>query len=309
MDIQYTLTGTTLNIVTPPITSGHSVRVYFTAKHTADSLSAEQQQAVSLLAAAILFEHLASLNLSDHALYNQYTTRAEDLRHQYDVLTGHGDQVQGEVARDIINIFRYLVDDYRADWFNDDSGLLWSNAECIHFLDQALQQFTSRLPIPDEITLYLQQDVSSYNIPPETIEIKRCRIDNVMLKKTFLSAVSVGEWTQTGHPIRYGMDNVPGKVLFFPVPDQQYTVNAHITRRAKPVTSIFSKCEINRAEANVLIYYMAHLAYLKQDAETADLQRSQAMLAVFDTKVGRPVNLTEERDDTFYREALTMRVE
>lgn len=307
MDIQYTLTGTTLNIITPPITSGHSVRVYFTAKHTPDSLTASEKQAVSLLAASILFDQLASLNLADHALYAEYITRAEDLRNQYSVLTsGYGEQVQGEVARDIINVFRYLVDDYRTDWFNDDSGLLWSNAECVHFLDQALQQFTSRIPIHEEITLYLQQNTKSYNIPTELIEIKRCFVQNATLKKT--TALSMPP-ANRGFPSRYALDTAPGKVVFYPTPDNSYTATLQITRSAKPVTHVMSICEINRNDANVLIYYMAHLAYLKQDAETADLQRSQAMLAVFDSRVGRPTNLAQHRDETLYRETLTMRVE
>lgn len=306
--MDYELTDTHILLPNQEVPDGDLLRVTFSIQQSDQSLTATQKQHVALLAAAELFERLSGLNITDNTLYQAYGHRANALRDQYITAQGgYASHAEGTYANGIIEQFRYLVDDFKPQWQDDDTGLLWKNQECVHYLDSALIEYTTRKPIYDEFRFDVVEGVDTYSVPKELTKVQRCVINNIPARQKLGIELPLNSFS--GQPVLFALDVLPNNIRIYPTPDNTYPCHLFIERRARPISSIYSRCDIDREAARHLIYWMAYLAYTKQDAETADLQRAQVMRQHFDAAVGLSISDRAQHEKTIYHNTLTMRVE
>lgn len=221
--------------------------------------------------------------------------------------------------KNLVLLFRQEVDDLPVDatpvvdWQNDDSGLLWSNAEIVSYANQAITEFTRRKPIRDdstasicEIALPISTTTVAYS--SKILSIRRVRYtedlsgDSLTLdKETVLRLDQVSDvWeTDTGRPAKYLENSNERTVQIDRIPTVAGTLDLIVDRM--PLTNLRwthrhnDTPEIAEEHHMDLIYFMIHRAYMKRDSETFNQDASREYLGSFNSRVGAKPSAHLER--------------
>lgn len=196
---------------------------------------------------------------------------------------------------------------------NDSSEpYLWSDAEIFGYIDAAQREFTRRTHgILDSSSpmcvIDVQADEPLVNYDPRILRIKQARLKNDPAQPTrsqWLTLINP-EDLELGVPHAYkdygwhygssfdfdrkgaskyllvGSDE--NQARLFDIPTDGGTLYLTVERMPlNPIKDCNSKFEIASHHIRYLAHFVRHLAYLKQDAETFDRQRSQDGQNLFD---------------------------
>lgn len=203
---------------------------------------------------------------------------------------------------DLIAVLRSELDDPVITDYPADQ--LWSDQDLGRYLREAEREFCYKTEIlrdgdtPKVTRIQLQPRVPSYPLDPSVISIIEATIPNYrripLIKRDFKWIQSTFlDWRRrTGVPDYICTDYKPEQVMFFPIPhsvDLVYgaaTVELFVTR-----TSIleFNLVDLDDAEFEIpvryherLLNWAKHKAYLKQDTETYDLEKSDKFKATWE---------------------------
>jgi hypothetical protein len=176
---------------------------------------------------------------------------------------------------------------------NVDTYALWKDSELIEYINFAQQEFsrlTLCLPDYDNFVISIQTGLRSYDFDEKIIDIFGAWLNtsNQRLKvKTFndiergwvLNADTVkmmGGWEQeAGTPAFIIPDMEFGKIVLWPIPILDETVNLYVYKEADEVDAITDNLEIDAQYRMGLNFKIMSLAYGKHDVdETEDMQRS-----------------------------------
>jgi hypothetical protein len=181
----------------------------------------------------------------------------------------------------------------------DDSGCLWGNAELTRLLNEAETEFCRRVPICDATTFRVQTvpGTAVYELDPVILAVERVysATQQRALRKTFHEANDQcpAFFTAT----RYQESLHDHHLMILGTPTTVETLQ--LTVRRLPLEPLLwadrktQEPEILAPWHYALIDYAAHLAWLKNDADTLSLERSVAALQVFDRLVGQPRSAQE----------------
>ena len=212
--------------------------------------------------------------------------------------------------KELVTAFRQEADDLPADgttntnWENDDTGLLWSNAEIVGYANQAEIELARRKPIRDDntsaiTTLTVSSGTTRVPYSSKILSIRRVRYtedasgDSLTLTKVThqqLDAESDDWATDTGRPECYYENGDERTIVLDRIPDVDGTLALIVDRL--PETSMrwayrhTDTPQVAHEHHQDLVYYMLHRAYLKRDSETYNEESSRQYLGMFTSRVG-----------------------
>jgi hypothetical protein len=215
---------------------------------------------------------------------------------------------------ELVTLARQDLDDLPGDtvtdvnWKNDDTGLLWKNAELVRYANHAQLEFCMRQPILDQDTtaaitqIAVSASTGVYAYSPKILSIRRLKfVDSnddewPLLKRTT-------QWMDRNRP-DWDLETSPeeGQVEIYVEDTDNRTLSLvrvpelagtlHMTVDRMPANDLLWRrrhtdtLEIDRHHHLDLLDFMKHLAYLKRDAETEDKQLASEHLEMFNAKVG-----------------------
>ena len=171
----------------------------------------------------------------------------------------------------------------------DSTQLRWGNDELVRNINEAIKQIYRRThPVKDLITIDVDGTTDQYNLPYSTLKILGVRRQT----GRELAEVSMEElWslkqmdTQVGDPSRYCPNDVGNVIRIFPTPVNPETLSIIIYRLPLVDLSWTSQSSVPelRDEFHIpMLFYAAHLCYMKDEANTLDPNRSKTYLDMFD---------------------------
>lgn len=174
----------------------------------------------------------------------------------------------------------------------DDSGNLWKNDELTRLINDARIEFTRRNPIVDSenFTLMLRPGVPTYELELPVLAVQRVYSAQQQrpLTKTFFEEA---DQQSSSPPARYYIENLQThRLTILGTPVEADTLTLTVERLVlDPLTWARRKTddeEIDAQWAGALVEYVAHLCYLKRDADTFSVDLSALALQAFDRMVG-----------------------
>ena len=171
----------------------------------------------------------------------------------------------------------------------DSMQLRWTNEELTIFVNEAINQVYRRAnPIKDLTTLDISATENTYLLPSyifKVLKVKRADGTEV-IEKTVNDLWERQEFdTITGSPRFFIPDVVTNKVRIYPTPTIDETLSLLIYRFPVSTLSWDSRDDSPelRSEFQIpLLSYAAHMAYLKDEANTYDPTRAATFLSYFD---------------------------
>lgn len=171
----------------------------------------------------------------------------------------------------------------------DSIQLRWTNEELVANINEAIRQVYRRTnPIKDIYSIPVVINQNTYNLPKYILSIENVKrstghpvqpqsIDDLW-ELTDLN-------TRVGDVLYYVPDMLQNTIRFYPTPNAIDTISLLIYRL--PITELswddFDKIPELRAEFHIpLLFYAAHLCYLKDEANTIDPNRASSFLSMFD---------------------------
>lgn len=181
------------------------------------------------------------------------------------------------------------------DWtgYSDDTfdsiQLRWKNEELVSNINEAITQVYRRTnPIKDVITLPIIVDKYTYTLPSyiQSIEhVKRATGEQLRVRELSELWHLQDLYTRKGPPIYYIPDVTQDTLQLYPTPLTAETLQMIIYRYAK-LKLDWSDNDLSpelKEEYNIpMLFYAAHLCYLKDEANTLDPQRSAMFGGMFD---------------------------
>lgn len=230
--------------------------------------------------------------------------------------------------RELVTLFRSEVDDLSgtvADpcaWENDDTGLLWSNADAVRYANQAVDEFCRRVPIVDHLSdtdglspasdlclIPIVADQADYTLHPKILHVRRIVVvgERNPLTKATIRKMDKDEpnWenaTAQDPPTHYIEDFEERTIRVWPTPTATATGNLRLTVARMPLKDMqwaLRQTEIPEIEEKYhrdLIDYMQYRAYRKRDAETYKPEISISFLENFTANVGTRPSARIERE-------------
>ncbi len=204
---------------------------------------------------------------------------------------------------------------YYAYWQYDDTSCLWKNKELVGYLKAALLEVAGRAPwtaegtIGDHLGVPTRLTVKALN-PEITLHISTLAIEQVRLvssgliltKATSSQLEKIGgdEWaTLTGVPTHY-VEPIRGLIRLYPIPSSADEVRLVVRRRtldefewtdvATEEAPYLELSDIPEDLREALVVGVCKLAYLKNDADTINIQLSQEYERQFTAMVGPVVS-------------------
>jgi len=218
----------------------------------------------------------------------------------------------------LVTLARQDLDDLPGDtvtdvnWKNDDTGLLWKNAELVRYANAAQDEFCFRQPITDAnlaaglaIThISIPANQQRYQFSERILSITEAKfVENATGDEHHLEKRTHAwmdrlhpEWDlessagTKGDPKFYVEDFDLRSFNLYPIPEVAGVV--HLSVQRLPVKAMkwasrhLDELEIEARHHYDLLDYMQHLAYLKRDSETEDKKLSADALSRFNAKVG-----------------------
>lgn len=203
----------------------------------------------------------------------------------------------GEILnlRDLVRLARVRLDDlpgnaYGALWENEDSGLLWSNAELVSYAQAADIEVARRRPILDDsdtsICRITVTAVSGAVWPysAKILWINQIRIDGegIPLVKRTVAELNLDRpgWVErsSGQPMVYVESSQDRTLRLVPPPAADLVLLLDVARLPNvPLRwdhRLIDAPETPVEERMDLLAWIEHLAYLKRDSETYNRKRS-----------------------------------
>lgn len=202
-------------------------------------------------------------------------------------------------AGEIEDLFRSEVDDVVEPF-------LWSPEEALEYLNDAQNEAARRIRafIDSSTTAICQLTVPTTGIAaldPRVLFVRKVRI----VGRTPMRRMSMQDmegcypmWEDAAastYPEAFIPDWQTGKLRFHPPPSSQLTAQLTVVR--DPLVEMTNRDdtpELATRYHRSLRYWMAHRAYLKPDAETYDVKRSEQMLSLFEREFGQKSSAIDE---------------
>lgn len=191
---------------------------------------------------------------------------------------------------DFIDGFRSTVGDNEVPYF-------WSAEDIVRYLNEAVQEACERAKLiedrrtPTVCSLTLQAGVSTYDLHPSVLEIKRLTLNGQKLDETSVEELDEdcpGWELLSGKPTLFIFEQASGiqppRLRFVRSPVSAGAVALTVFRGAlKPLSADLdtAKPEIHERLHERLMDWVLHRAYLKQDADTFDPGKAAQSLALF----------------------------
>jgi hypothetical protein len=179
-------------------------------------------------------------------------------------------------------------DTYSEDSF-DSIQLRWTNEELVDNINEAITQVYRRtLPITDTYTLSLVAGTNLYELPPYILQVEGFKkSDGNTLRKGTIDEIyhlSYSE-TESDIPFLFVTDYMSKNIRVYPTPLENEECTLLIYRL--PTTSLDWRYPSREPELHAhfqipMLFYAAHLCYLKDSADTLDPRRASTFLASFD---------------------------
>lgn len=200
-----------------------------------------------------------------------------------------------------------ILDDeggYGVDWTTSTSEplLRWSNTQIVRYLNEAEKEIARRAKIlkeaenPSITRIAVKADKASYNYSDKIIQPLHAKLvtsERVLQIISIKEVLDQGDWdTRTGLPSCIIYDWNSNKLRFNVIPTEDDTLRLIVYRY--PINSLSWDSttadkitpEIPERHHYYMIYYAAYLAYLKDEANTADLDRAEYFLNKFEEEYG-----------------------
>ena len=210
----------------------------------------------------------------------------------------------------LATLFRQRVDDLPGDivdktvpWANDDSGLLWTNAEICQYADEAQKELFLRRHKKDDTTAEITQiavviGTSAYAFDKRILAIERVKFidsasDEFVLDKTTHGTLDFQRtnWQKDENGVvdEYIEDFENRSITLYRTPQLAGTL--HLTVRRMPLLALSWSLRHKLLEADDenqydLLDWMMFRAYMKRDAETENPELAGIHKALFDERVG-----------------------
>ena len=182
-----------------------------------------------------------------------------------------------------------------ADWATfdetdfDSIQLRWKNEELTANINEAINQVYRRLePVRVLTTLAVTATNHTYSLPASTIQVERVkRADGEeVTEKDIRDFWGLRDFnTDTGPIIHYFTDLANDTIRLYRVPEANETLDLLVSRYPTSSLSWASNTttpELRSAYHLPMLFYAAHLCYLKDEANTLDPQRANTFLSMFD---------------------------
>ena len=190
-------------------------------------------------------------------------------------------------GQEIDDAFRSRVDD-EAEPYG------WSDTEVAVYRNEAVREYRRRIPLIDDSTpevcqIAVTATQATYLVDSRVVLINRAKL---ALETEPLAPYERGEldycrrgWeAETGTPEGY-LDDIL-TIRFVPIPVVSDTLYLVVGRLPLEDLELDGEPEIPPHDHLVLVDWMAHLAYVKQDVDTRDDQKAKSWEASFTSKVG-----------------------
>lgn len=196
------------------------------------------------------------------------------------------------------------------DWETEDNLLLWSNADLTRYANEAENEFCHRRPILDSETaaiceIAVTAGTGTYTYDSRIVLIKRAKLstETEILKKVTTDWLDYEyqNWEAwTSDPWYFVDDQTDQKLRIVAPPTVDGTLGMTVGRRPIAAMAWADRAsvspEIPETHHNDLLHWILHLAYLKDDAETYDPQKSQGFANLFTAEVGPLISAEDERN-------------
>ena len=204
---------------------------------------------------------------------------------------------------DLVEHARLRLDDVPLPAAVDESALLWTTEELLHFANEAIREVAIRtLCIRDsgrdeaDVTSYaVTAGENTITVDPRILRIKRVWWNDTVLvadSEKFLDECS-NTWrtNTTDEPSAFVLERTSRNLQLVGVPTVDGTIKLDVVRL--PLASIETGVpEIPQQYLADCLDWILHLAYLKNDADTSNPTLSAAFANMFEAKVGpRPSDL------------------
>lgn len=204
------------------------------------------------------------------------------------------------------------------DWASGDADLLlrWSNDQLTRYLNEAQKEAAkrSKMFLDASFRLNLREGVSLYSRDPKIIQVQAATLastgDDIAVNQSVMDLQRIHDWeSATGRPVALVADYKPNQFFVFRQPVVDDTINLVVYRYPNEDFSWACRSqEIEFADeyAYPLIHMAASLAYLKDEQNTRDLDRSQYYEAKFSAEFGSKESTASElkKGRRYPREAL-----
>lgn len=172
--------------------------------------------------------------------------------------------------------------------------LRWSNEELTLFIDQALKQVYRRIhPVElyePEFDIGVVAGTHTYDLDTRILRVEGAKLQ--VLKKDLRPIDHQDLWrrysdweSETGQPEGYLVDYDVGRIRLWPIPVAIDTLQLFVTRL--PLKKLSWKApdmqvELREEWLYPMLFYAAHLAYLKDETSTYDPNKSNSFLVRFE---------------------------
>lgn len=191
---------------------------------------------------------------------------------------------------------------FRADLVDNDTPPLWSDADIVRYLNDAVQEANERAFLTEDRTtpavcsVALTAGESTYNLHPSVIRIKRASFLGRPLDEASVEEMDCESrsWeSRTGEPRRYIFEQasgaLPARLRVVPTPIAAGTIALTVNRGALNKLSAslgHLKPEIPERFHERLKDWVYRCAYLKQDTDAFDKSKAIEFEASFERSFG-----------------------
>jgi hypothetical protein len=180
---------------------------------------------------------------------------------------------------------------------DDTSALLrWSNEELTAFINEAQRQacraalLLKRADPAFDISVIAE--VSDYDLDPIIINVKNVFLESngtELVRVEIEDLYSMPRWREvTGTPNRYIVDYNMNTIRLYPTPVRDDTLNLIVyslpSTEMSWLSADFDEPEIKQQFQLDMLYHAAYMAYMKENANTFDPQRSEKFKLLFDSE-------------------------
>lgn len=180
---------------------------------------------------------------------------------------------------------------FRSQAFDAVEPYLWSDSEVYGYMDRAQRQFCAEVrgiadaSTADITTVAITTGEMFSPLDSRVLQVRSAYNVTTDTALASFNSLEVGERALRvpGAVNGYSLDDQDGFVRWNAVPTEDQAVSLSVYRSPLyPITSGTDDLEIHTDHHESLLDWMMHLAYLKQDAETYDLRRSNEARARFE---------------------------
>ena len=190
-----------------------------------------------------------------------------------------------------------FIQEFRSTVMDNEVPYFWTSENIVRYLNEAVQEACERAKLiedrstPSVCSLLIEPGVSTYNLHPSVLEIKRLTLNGQKLEETSVDELdedSPGWELLSGKPSHFIFEQASGaqppRLRFVRSPVSAGSVALTVFRGAlKPLSADVdaAKPEVHERFHERLMDWVMHRAYLQQDAEVFDPSKAATSLALF----------------------------